>query len=345
MTRLLPFLLLCLPALSLCAAPAITPELLAQALKKYPAADANGDGVLSLDEAKAYLAKMREQKAKPAAGGLAPTLADVRYGPRERDVMDVWQAKSGHPAPAVMLIHGGGFVAGDKSSWRNNPIVKDLVGKGVTCVAINYPFRDQEPIQDILHDAARAVQFVRSKATEWNIDKTRIASMGGSAGAGTSLWLTTRDDLADPNSTDPILRESSRVCACVCNATQATYDVTRWEGFLGKPDPAWARPEEGPAFYGLKDMAALMSEKAKPILKECDMLGWISKDDGPIYCTVNRNDGPIQNRGEWLHHPKHAQEIHKVCDATGVNCTVTRDGGREETLAFLLRNLKVGESE
>jgi len=67
-----------------------------------------------------------------------------------------------------------------------------------------------------LGDAARALQFVRSKAAEWNIDKTRIGATGGSAGACSSLWLAFHDDLADPKSSDPVARESTRLlCAAV----------------------------------------------------------------------------------------------------------------------------------
>ncbi|HYF35029.1 MAG TPA: alpha/beta hydrolase [Prosthecobacter sp.] len=336
--------LLCLPLFAP-AAPTVTPEFLAEALKRYPDADANKDGTLTLAEGQAYLQKMRNRKAAASSkSGLQPTQADIAYGPHERNKLDFWKAPSEKPTPIVVFIHGGGFVGGDKTSWRGNPLVKQLLDKGVSCAAINYRFRDHAPIQDILRDAARAVQFLRHKAGDFNIDKTHIAAMGGSAGAGTSLWLTTRDDLADPNSSDPVLRESSRVVACVLNATQATYDITRWESFLGKADPAWARPNEGPAFYGFKDLDELASETAKPILRECDMLSWISKDDGPVFCTVNQPDGPVRDRGHWLHHPKHAEEIHKVCTSTGVPCTVARDG-KEDALAFLLKNLTPAGAE
>lgn len=110
-----------------------------------------------------------------------------------------------------------------------------------------------------------------------------LAAQGGSAGAGTSLWLATRDDPADPAASDPVLRESSRVCAAVINSTQATYDLTRWESSLGPADPSWFKSdEEGPQFYGLKTLDDFKTDVGKKALAECDMLGWISKDDGPI---------------------------------------------------------------
>ena len=84
-------------------------------------------------------------------------------------------------------------------------------------VAINYRYIAQAeadgvkpPVKGPLGDAARALQFVRSKAAEWNIDKPRIGATGGSAGACSSLWLAFHPDMADPKSTDPVARESTR---------------------------------------------------------------------------------------------------------------------------------------
>ncbi len=280
-----------------------------------------------------------------AAALVTPTHSDIAYGPHERNKLDVWCANSEKPAPLVIFIHGGGFVNGDKSKWRTSPELKLLLDQGVSCAAINYPFRSSKPIQEILHDAARAVQFLRSKSSEWNLDKTRFAAQGGSAGAGTSLWLTTRDDLADPMSSDPVLGESSRVCACVLNATQATYNVGRWSSFLGELPEAFSRsPDEGPAFYGLKTLDELKSPEGQKLATECDMLAWISKDDGAVLCTVKHPDGPFQDRNHMVHHPKHSEEIKRVCELVAVPCIILRDGQEDittRTVDFLLTQLKV----
>lgn len=316
-------------------------ERLREGLRQFPEADTDKDGILTLEEGRAFLAKNRKTTDKPQKQGLSPTFADVAYGPHDRNKLDFWKAPTDKPAPVVVFIHGGGFRAGDKSTWRANALLPQLIEKGVSCAAINYRFRDSAPIQDILRDAARAIQFIRSKAGEWNLDKTRIGAHGGSAGAGTSLWLATRDDLAVPGSDDPVLRESSRVRGCVLSATQATYDVTRWESFLGPAHPEWVSGDNAsPLFYGFKTMADLSTADGKKVLEECDMLGWISKDDSPILCTVSQPDGPPQNRGHWLHHPKHAQEIQKHCEACGVPCAVVRadqPGAGDASIKFLLQ--------
>lgn len=325
-------------------------------LPRFPAADANGDGTLTREEAVAFAkaamgggegknGKGKSGKGKSVASGPAPAAADVAYGPHERNVLDFWKAEGAGPRPLVVFIHGGGFTGGDKSKWRESGDLKRLLDGGVSCAAINYRFRKDAPIQDILRDAARAVQFLRTKAGEWNLDKTRFAGFGGSAGAGTSLWLATRDDLADPKAEDPVLRESSRLQAAVLVATQATYDLTKWESFLGPADPAWwTSPNEAAEFYHFTERADLAKPEARPILRECDMLAWISKEDAPVFVSNRGPDGPSRNRGHYLHHPEHARQIEKACEAAGVKCVVSGEGA-SDPVAFLLDALRGAGAE
>ena len=110
-------------------------------------------------------------------------LTDVAYGSHPRQVLDFYQAKSDQPTPVVFYIHGGGWRGGDK---KTNP--KAFLDKGISVVAINYRYvrnavedKVEPPVKAPLGDAARALQFVRSKAAEWNLDKTRIGATGASS--------------------------------------------------------------------------------------------------------------------------------------------------------------------
>lgn len=306
-----------------------TDERLKAGLKKFPEADADKDGVLTLAEAMTYLAKRKKKGGQetPVAGGLQPDVRDVAYGTHERSRLDLYLAKgAARPTPLVVMIHGGGFRNGDKSRWADDNTTRELLAKGVSCAAVNYPFLEHMPVQDILRQCARAVQFLRSRAGEWNLDKGRFAAMGGSAGAGTSLWLATRDDLRDPAAADPVLRESTRLSCAVCNSTQATYDVSRWESFLGRPGPEVRTSEaEAALFYHLPSVEAFKTEQGKAILKECDMLSWISKDDPPLYLSNPQVVEAPSNRGEWLHCIHHAREVGRECKADEVRCIILQD--------------------
>ena len=135
----------------------------------------------------------------------------------------------------------------------------------------------EPPVKAPLHDAARALQFVRSKAKEWNLDKSRIGATGGSAGGASSLWLAFHDDLADPKSDDPIARESTRLYCAAVNGAQTSLDGKQLREWM--PNYSY-----GAHAFGLKNLQAVIDEREKllPLIKEYSPIELVSKDDPPI---------------------------------------------------------------
>ncbi len=206
-------------------------------------------------------------------------LMDVAYGTHPRQVLDFYPAKSDKPTPVVFYIHGGGWRGGDK---KTNP--KAFLDKGISVVAINYRYvqngveeKVEPPVKAPLHDAARALQFVRSKATEWNLDKTRIGATGGSAGACSSLWLAFHDDLADPQSDDPIARESTRLYCAAVNGAQVSLDPKELREWM--PNYGY-----GAHAFGLPNFQSLIDNREEVLkwIKEYSPIEHVSKDDPPI---------------------------------------------------------------
>ena len=308
----------------------------ARLLKRFPQIDKNGDGELSADELEAIrpqlekaMKRRKEQAAssQPKPQGPAPTHADLKYGDHKNTVMDVWLAESQKPTAVVVAIHGGGFTGGDKSKYHGGKELRECLENGVSFVSINYRFRNQDPrgIRACLYDSARAIQFIRHHAKEWNIDKERIAAFGGSAGAGTSLWLACHDDMADPSNSDPVLRESTRLVAAGLNGTQATYDVLQWPEFIPSKvkwsaELARKRGADMTSAYGLESMEDLETVDGKAIRKELDMLAWMSKDDPPIWMNNNMRGGPTDplDKGHVNHHPAHVERLKKRADEVGM---------------------------
>ena len=110
-----------------------------------------------------------------------PDMENVSYGPHERNVLDLWKAKSDKPTPLVVFIHGGGFVNGDKRQVRGRPVIDQCLDAGARSPRSITAFASTLEFRDILRDAGRAIQFVRAHAKEWNIDPARIAAFGSSA--------------------------------------------------------------------------------------------------------------------------------------------------------------------
>jgi pimeloyl-ACP methyl ester carboxylesterase len=277
-----------------------------------------------------------------------PDYSNLAYGPYERNVLDFWKAASDKPSPLVLFIHGGGFTSGDKSqaiSGVNLSYLQRCLGNGVSFAAINYRFRQTTRLDTIMMDCARAVQFIRSKAAEWNVDKEKIAAYGGSAGGGASVWLAFHPDLADPENPDPILRESTRLKVAGHLNSQATYDCSRWAEIVGISEN-WATEmnwTEDLAFYRIPDRTWYDSASIIKLRKELDMISMIDAGDPPVYFqNMNANTVP-QNSGAVIHHPKHPEYLKSKCDEAGIEnaivLAVTPPAGRVDMLDFFFKYL------
>jgi acetyl esterase len=293
----------------------ITPELLQTWLKQFPAADTDKDGVLTEAEARTYYAGMLAAQAAASAKVAAPTLADVSYGPAKRNVLDFWRAPGSQPTPVVIYIHGGGFLMGDKSGVRDGKLIKLCLDAGVSVVSINYRYLSETvPLQEVLRDCARAVQFIRFKAGELGIDPARIAACGNSAGAGTSMWLAFHDDMADPKNSDPVLRESTRLAAAVSWDGQFTYDMPQWPTYFGAENrQKFGGIYNSPGLYGLKTEAEVDSPTGRKLRAECDFYAMISPDDPPVYIGCGLKTAEVNDVGTYLHSPKHSQLLVERC--------------------------------
>ena len=92
-------------------------------------------------------------------------------------------AKAGaKAAPALVAVHGGGWVQGVRSAFQYwGP---HLASRGVALFAVSYRLATKgRMFPQALHDVLAAVQFVRGKAGEFGIDPQRIGLLGASAGA------------------------------------------------------------------------------------------------------------------------------------------------------------------
>lgn len=91
------------------------------------------------------------------------------------------------PFPVVIFIHGGGFVGGDKSNFTHQSFA--VAQKGIVGVSIEYRLRGHGgTYAHFIEDAMDAVDFVRKHAREYNIDFSRLALSGGSAGGYLSSY-------------------------------------------------------------------------------------------------------------------------------------------------------------
>lgn len=272
---------------------------------------------------------------------LAPTLKDVSYGPHERNVLNMWKAQSETPTPVMIYIHGGGWLNGRKHEFmKSNTYLK----KGVSVVSISYRLCRTDLAPAPLLDAARALQFVRYKAAEWGLDKTRIAVSGSSAGGCTSLWLAFHDDLADPESKDPVLRESSKpICAAVKGA-QTFIDAKLVNEFVGKA--ALGHPMIWKS-VGAKSAADAIEnyDTYADLYRECSPYTHLDADDPPVLLQYGPDKRAEDKIGEGIHSARFGFKLMEKAKTVGATVyfsgpTSSSSPFRDES-DFVLKMLKV----
>jgi acetyl esterase len=281
------------------------------------------------------------QRAGRGAAKPAPDVANEKYGPHARNVLDLWKAKSDKPTPLVVFIHGGGFRAGSKEALP--PALLDgLLSNGISVMAINYRLSPEVSFPAHYMDCARAIQFARSRATQWNLDPERVGAAGGSAGAGTSLWIGFHDDMADPNNADPVLRQSTRLACMAVLGAQSTYDprvIKEWVGEAASKHPALR------GLFGLKD-DELDTPKAHKAYEGASAINYLTKDDPPVYAFYGeaRRIPPDAKPGTGIHHVNFGLRLKEKMDHLGIECVVRHrdEGGRPETemVDFLAKHLR-----
>lgn len=314
-------------------------------LQRFPEADANRDGILTEQEAREYRSGRQKGKAaKPSEGQAeAARQSDVAYGPHERQRLDLWRAKSDKPTPVFIFFHGGSFKAGDKSIVTGRPIFQECLEAGISVVSANYRFSSDAPYPAPMLDGARAVQFVRSRAQEWNLDPQRIAVSGSSAGATLALWIALHDDLAVAGSDDTIARFSTRVtCASPHSGTAglAAAYFQRHAGVARQGAALWQ-------LFGAASQAEFDSPAKQALAREASPLTHATADDPPLFLTyqgaaAEAPFAPDAAQSNWIHHVCLGLPLKARFDELGKEC-VLHDTARPPTageeIAFLKKHL------
>ena len=153
-------------------------------------------------------------------------LHNLRYREGPKDcVLDLAMLKDyhGQPRPAIVVIHGGGWLEGDKSSFstpQNRPPgnIIDFAKLGFVAVTINFRLSKEAPFPAALHDCQCAVRWLRANAEKYQVDPNRIGAWGNSAGGHLALMLGMAQERAGLEEEGPYQEHSSAVQAVVSDS-------------------------------------------------------------------------------------------------------------------------------
>ncbi len=140
---------------------------------------------------------------------------DVIYGRKYGTAltMDVFQPAKPNGFGVIAIVSGGWFSAHEAI---NTPFYMPLLERGYTVFAVVHGSQPRYVVSEIEPDIHRAVRFIRHNAAKYGVDPNRLGLTGGSAGGHLSLTMATQGKPGDPDSKDPVERESSEVQCVAC---------------------------------------------------------------------------------------------------------------------------------
>ncbi len=121
--------------------------------------------------------------ARQASAGFSVS-KDVVFTPKNwptAQLADLYLPTSTKPAPAILLIHGGGW-SGKERRADMTGIAKSLAKRGYFVMNATYRLTPEWKFPAQRDDLEQAIRFMRSNAKEFNIDTSRLATFGYSAG-------------------------------------------------------------------------------------------------------------------------------------------------------------------
>ena len=251
--------------------------------------------------ATAQQASVLPQRGGPSGSGtfasIAPTHADLAYATLSAaQKLDLYIPPSGAgPFPVVIMVHGGGFMMGDKADGAGLTGVDQLLAAGYAVASINYRLSREAIYPAQIFDAKAAVRFLRANAAQYNLNPDKLSAWGASAGGNLVSLLGTTCGVAELEGPELGNAEQS---SCV----QAVVD---WFGpidFL-KMDEQFAGtgcPQTHDAANSPESMLVGAAIQTVPeLVQTTNPMNYITADDAPFFIqngTADCNIPPIRNK-------------------------------------------------
>ena len=220
--------------------------------------------------------------AGSALGGTIPAVAadgferisDLVYHQANDEELkaDAYVPRGDGPHPAVLVVHGGAWRAGNKSQLAR--VAELLAGRGYTAMAINYRLAPKHKFPAQIEDCRAAVKYLRDNAAKLKVDTKRVGAFGYSAGGHLSALLGTE-------SKDETLKLQAVCCGgAPCDFRKTPNFLPTLSYWLG------GTRGENPNIYEQASPAAFVSKD------NCPMFFFHGADDSLV--RLNQPEGMVE---------------------------------------------------
>jgi alpha-L-fucosidase 2 len=118
---------------------------------------------------------------------------DIVYSPSAQLKLDAFVPRSATPVPAVIVVHGGGWEAGDKVTYVT-PLFEPLARAGLAWFSIDYRLTPAHTNEDQIEDVRQAIRFIRAEHARFNVDPSRLVLLGESASGQIVMQVAAEDN-------------------------------------------------------------------------------------------------------------------------------------------------------
>jgi acetyl esterase/lipase len=141
------------------------------------------------------------------------TFSDVKYGTQSNaQKSDIYLPASKPPFPVLVWIHGGGWVQGDKATFKAQPMLEALLSRGYAVVSINYRLSGEAKFPAQIYDVKAAIRWIKANSTTYKFNPDKIGVWGSSAGGHLKVLLATTNNVASlENLTQGNASQSSKI--------------------------------------------------------------------------------------------------------------------------------------
>lgn len=233
------------------------------------------------------------------------TIPETPFGKRElhADIFTPFDQKN-KKYPAVLLIHGGGWRAGNKS--LNTPMARALANRGFVVISAEYRLSLEAKYPAAIHDLNSLLKWMRAHANEYSIDTTRIAIAGSSAGGQLASLIGVTPGIRKFENENDGLSASRKVHAVV--DMDGLLDFTNVESLAVK------RTENSADVFWLQGTYQQLPKR----WKEASALTWVNRNAPPflfINSSQTRFHAGCANMVSRLNSFGIYNEVHKLEDA------------------------------